>query len=132
MSGSTIPDPRGIKRGNYICSRRHGGCATPQSISADAAERWAIKEAETYHRRYIAEAIRDDGAHAHRLERLGEITAAIHDLGSVEARRNLGEDWLQMIRQLREEKTTLERQAVPVLAGARSWDDLTIDGKWAE
>jgi len=121
-----------VKRGNYICSRRHGGCPNPQSITATASEAWALERAEIYYRRRAAEAIRDDADRVQRLERRGEIDAALHELASVEARRTLGEDWLPMMRRLRAEKVEIDAHGAPIdIDAVKSWDDLTLDGKWA-
>ncbi len=135
MSGSTIADPRGVKRGNYLCSRRHGGCEQPQSISADPAEKWALKQAESVHNDLRSQEIVDDGTLAHELERRGEIEAALHDLASIEMRKTLGEDWLPMMRRLRAEKAELDKhtEARPmVTSGREPWDKLPLERKWAE
>ncbi|MDE2104777.1 MAG: recombinase family protein [Patescibacteria group bacterium] len=133
MSGSTIADPKGVKRGNYICSRRHGGCPRPQSISAEAAERWALKEAATVHTDLRARQVADDGTYARALERRGEIEAALHELASIEIRRELGEDWLPMMRRLRAEKAAIDKQDAPAITiGVEPWEDLPLERKWAE
>jgi DNA invertase Pin-like site-specific DNA recombinase len=134
MSGSTVT-LHGVPRGNYLCSRRHGGCENPQSISANAAERWALKEAAIAHRALRARQITEDGTLARDLERRGEIDAALHDLASVRMRKELGEDWLPMMRRLRAEKAEIDKIASTrpsVSMGIEPWDDLPIERKWAE
>jgi hypothetical protein len=126
MSGSTVADPRGTKRGNYICSRRHGGCERPQSISADPAERWALEQAEQIHEGLRVGAIAVEQADPDALRRRGEIEAALHELASVDARRDLGDDWLPMMRRLRAEKEAIEKADPPrPPQDAKSWEDLT-------
>lgn len=132
MAGSTVKDPRGVLRGNYVCSRRRdGGCPSPQSISADAAERWAMSQVETLHQAARFEEIATDGRNAQRLERRAQVEAALHDLASVDMRRELGEDWLPMMRKLRAEKAEIDAATVSAPLGRTvSWEDLDEAGRW--
>ena len=122
---------------NYACSRRNGGCERPTTISALAAEAWAIEQAAEMH-----EALRVAGAPDDRpdlnaaVTELGEIERALHELASVQVRRELGADWRPMISKLRAEKVEVERKVarLRVTAGLPdrtvAWADLPDEDRW--
>jgi len=68
---------------------------------------------------------------------LDEATAALHDLASVAARGELGEEWLPMISQLRAQTTSSEltvrqiRRNRGLLAHTVGWENLTEQDRWA-
>ena len=133
MSGSTMVGGDGRKRGNYICSRRHGGCERPVSISATIAEAWALSESERLQARFRVEVVADDGPDAEDLRRRAEVESALHELASVDARRDLGEDWLPMMRRLRAEKAEIEtRTAARSTAHPTSREDMNESNRWAQ
>jgi hypothetical protein len=132
--GGSVDTPRGVARPNYKCSRRRGGCPHPQSISAQIAEDWAITQAADMYATVRMEGIEEDGALARALSERDQVEGALHDLASVEMRRELGEDWLPMMRKLRAEKADVEkrltigRQRRP--AQVIAWDDLEREDQW--
>jgi hypothetical protein len=70
------------------------------------------------------------------IRELGDAERALHELGSMQARRDLADDWLPMIRQLRAEKVELDRKVAKVrdLAGlperTLAWDDMADEDRW--
>lgn len=136
MGGSVDRGRHGEPRPNYKCSGRRGGCKRPQSISADPAEEWAMGEAAAMYPRWRAGASADNTALSAALADLADVERALHDLASVEARRELGDDWLPMMRRLRAQKIEMERlakaarQRVGVPDRAVSWDDMDEAERW--
>lgn len=135
MSGS-VEQHRGQPYALYKCGRRRGGCAKPQNINCAVCEEWALTQAAEMHAKRRFAATETDGRLARLLAERDEIEKALHELGSIEARRDLGEDWLPMIRQLRTQKTDVAKQipAAARAAGATArqedWDDLTAAEQW--
>jgi hypothetical protein len=82
------------------------------------------------------EGIEEDGALARALSERDQVEAALHELASVEMRRELGEDWLPMMRKLRAEKADVDKR---LMVGRRqagrpaqvvAWDDLERVDQW--
>lgn len=132
MGGSMDNAYGGKKVPNYKCSRRRGGCPRPQVISARAAEKWALKEGAPMHSvvRPTDQPL-DDAA----LLDLAETERALHDLASLDVRRELGDDWLPMMRKLRAEKVAKEmalRSQPGAPTSAVAWDDMVEADQWFE
>lgn len=139
MSGHGGPKrPGGQRYRSYACNRRNGGCAKPQIISANAAETWALGQVERLyeHERARGHLNAAAGELGDAVAELAEVEAALHALASVQVRRDLGDDWLVMMRQLRAEKVAKEqtvarlRERAGLPTGSLSWADLSEDDRW--
>jgi DNA invertase Pin-like site-specific DNA recombinase len=138
MGGSVDRDRQGRPLPNYKCSRRRGGCGKPQSISAPAAESWAMAEADALFSRAVwgADPSEPSGLTS-ALAELGEIETAIQELRSVQAKRELAEDWVPTMAAMRREREAAERKivterrraGVPVLR--KPWAELDEQDRWA-
>ena len=68
---------------------------------------------------------------------VGDVAVALHELASVQARRELGDDWLPMMSRLRQEKGAAEdmvrdlRRKHQVPSSSVRWKDLTAEDCWA-
>lgn len=138
MSGS-LDTPRGTPRPNYKCSRRAVGCNHPLSISARVAEQYAMDvmdEVMEGERAQAIEAVATGTDLAILQEELLEAEAAVRELASLDARRTLGDQWVPMMGQLRNELAEVERRldaarrrsGLPSLI--RNWETLDEEGRW--
>jgi DNA invertase Pin-like site-specific DNA recombinase len=136
MGGSVLKRPRNRTYAIYLCSR--AGCEGRQSISAPAAEEWAMVEAEALHATLALVPVEESDEQLERaLAAVGDVAVALHELASVHARRELGDDWMPMMSRLRQEKAAAEdvvrdlRRRYQVPARSVSWQDLAADDRWA-
>lgn len=138
MGGSVDRDRQGRPLPNYKCSRRRGGCATPQSISAPAAEAWAMGEADAlFSQAAWGAEPGDDSRLAAARAKVAEAERAIQELRSITARRELGDDWVPTMAAMRREREAAEgellaeqrRVGLPVLR--KPWAELEEEDRWA-
>ena len=136
MGGSVLKRPNNRTYSVYHCSRN--GCENRQAISAPAAEEWAMAEAQALHATLAVRPLDGDDEPLQRAHAAVEdATAALHDLASIQTRRELGEDWLPMISRLREQKALAEqtlreiRRKRGLLANVVGWENLTDEDRWA-
>jgi DNA invertase Pin-like site-specific DNA recombinase len=138
MGGSVFRGRHGQPIPSYTCNGRRGGCPSPQTISAVAAEEWAMDQAaKLYADLRVAPDDSDDQELGAAVAALAEASRALHELASVEMRRELGEDWLPMMQRLRRQKSEAEaratrlRRAAGIPLRVLAWGDLATEDKWA-
>jgi hypothetical protein len=138
MGGSVDRDRQGRPLPNYKCSRRRGGCGKPQSISAPAAEAWAMAEADALFSQAVWGADPDEASGlTAALAELGEAESAVQELYSIKARRDLGEDWvpamaaMRLERKAAEAKVAAERRRAGLPMLRKPWAELDEEDRWA-
>lgn len=123
----------------YTCNGRRGGCPAPQSIKAEPVEKWLLEQAaEMYERlRVVAD---DDGDEEldRALAKIAETEAALHELASVDMRRELGDDWVPMMSRLRSEKAECEAIAIDrrrrlgvTFRDSVAWSEMDAEVQWS-
>jgi DNA invertase Pin-like site-specific DNA recombinase len=136
MGGGVLKRARNRTYSIYLCSR--AACESRQAISAPATEEWAMVQAEALHATLALVPVEESDEQIERaLTAVGDVAAALHELASVQARRDLGDDWLPMMSRLRAEKAAAEdvvrelRRKHQVPAGSVRWQDLAEEDRWA-